>query len=140
MYDSKSSLTLDLSGMAIQSMPLDGIETTGLTRLALSNNLLKNVPWEVTEMTALTELWLDKNHLDILPAVIGNLSGLRALNLNSNNLHSLPVSIGDLDKLQVACQRPPHACLCLRLSLECARANICECMALFVLAIPWACI
>ncbi len=101
MYDSKSSLTLDLSGMGIQSMPLDGIETTGLTRLALSNNLLKNVPWEVTEMTALTELWLDKNHLDILPAVIGNLAGLRALNLNANNLHALPVSIGDLDKLQV---------------------------------------
>ena len=101
MYDSKASMTLDLSGMAIQSMPLDDIETTNLTRLSLSNNLLKNMPYEVTDMTCLTELWIDRNHLDVLPSVLGALTNLRALNLDHNNLNTLPVSIGDLVNLQV---------------------------------------
>lgn len=101
LYDSRASMTLDLSGMDLQTTPLDGSETTALTRLALSNNQLRNVPWEATEMTGLTELWLDRNHLDALPAIIGALSRLRALNVEHNHLRSLPVSIGDLQHLQV---------------------------------------
>ena len=89
--------TLDLSregfplppGPALEYLPPEIGNLTGLTQLNLTGNQLTGLPPEIGNLTSLTELNLHNNQLrTVLPPEIGNLTSLTVLDLSANVLES----------------------------------------------------
>jgi Leucine rich repeat len=116
------SITLDLKGLGLTSLPagigrlteLKGLdldynrlktlpsEIGGLTSLAhleLKGNLLQRLPHEIEQLTELTYLGLAENQIKNLPQEITQLTKLRWLILSENQLERLPKEIGSLTSL-----------------------------------------
>eukprot|EP00037_Helgoeca_nana_P030431 m.375890 g.375890 ORF g.375890 m.375890 type:complete len:1033 (+) comp28188_c3_seq1:1151-4249(+) len=87
---------LTLSKNAIESVPAEIGQLTGLRRLVLSENNLRSMPATVGRLTALTELNLNDNELESLPVEIGNLVALTLLRLDNNQLTNVPKELGQL--------------------------------------------
>eukprot|EP00037_Helgoeca_nana_P030433 m.375911 g.375911 ORF g.375911 m.375911 type:complete len:907 (+) comp28188_c3_seq3:1151-3871(+) len=92
---------LTLSKNAIESVPAEIGQLTGLRRLVLSENNLRSMPATVGRLTALTELNLNDNELESLPVEIGNLVALTLLRLDANRLRALPQTMRELKSLKL---------------------------------------
>lgn len=82
---------------------LDRIKTAVATQsrhLDLSGLALTSLPREIGQLTHLESLDLSKNNLQALPESIGQLKQLQSLNLWSNGLHDLPDAFKQLQALQ----------------------------------------
>ena len=91
---------LDLSGNEISRLPSAIGILTNLTFLNLSQNLLTSLPENIWQLAKLTRLDLSKNKLTILSSEIRKLTNLASLNISDNQLTSLPPEIGLLIKLE----------------------------------------
>ena len=75
-------------------------KATKATTLDLSEMALTTVPTSIAELTHLKQLNLSKNNLQTLHPSIGKLQRLEAINLWSNSLHELPKEFGHLKSLK----------------------------------------
>lgn len=80
-------------------IPIEIVNFTQLTILALFNNKLTQIPPEIGRLRQLVELYLSHNKLIQIPAKIGELAQLVKLTLSYNRLTQLPVEIGQLTQL-----------------------------------------
>ncbi len=92
---------LNLSGLALTTVPEEILDLTDLIDLNLSNNLLDLLPENFGKLTKLEELDLSANQFITFPEVIGKLVELKYLRLSSNQLKTLPDIIGKLSKLDM---------------------------------------
>jgi len=92
---------LDLSGLALNTLPESMAELTQLTTLNLGDNRLTTVPESLSSLTRLTWLDLSSNLLMTVPESLGNLTRLRCLDLDNNDLTTLPEWLSDLGQLTV---------------------------------------
>ncbi|KAM7469063.1 hypothetical protein LguiA_007246 [Lonicera macranthoides] len=92
---------VDLSGLALESLPNPSLNLGIICKLDLSNNNLLTIPESLTARL-LNVLVLDvhSNQLKSLPNSIGCLSKLRILNVSGNFLHSLPKTIENCRSLE----------------------------------------
>ena len=95
----KAQRKLDLSELALTTLPPEIGQLTALTKLDLESNQLITLPPEIGQLTALKSLDLDSNQLTTLPPEIGQLTALRTLYLQRNRLTTLPPEIGRLSAL-----------------------------------------
>jgi internalin A len=93
------SLSLNLSGFGLASVPDTIGQLTSLTELDLSDNQLASVPDVVGQLTTLTKLYLYSNQLTSFPDVVGQLTALTKLYLGGNQLASVPDVVGQLTAL-----------------------------------------
>ncbi|XP_078443941.1 plant intracellular Ras-group-related LRR protein 1-like [Wolffia australiana] len=92
---------LNLSGMALASLPSPSFNPTLVTKLDLSNNNLESIPEStVARLLNVVELDLHSNELKTLPNSMGCLKKLKILNVDSNMLESLPKTIEDCIALE----------------------------------------
>lgn len=93
--------TLELAGIALESLSDDLISLTALTKLNLGFNRFKLVPAILAKMPQLEELQLDNNSISQLNAdELLQLTALRVLDLNCNDLTDLPPRLGLLTALR----------------------------------------
>jgi len=98
---------LDLSNLALTTIPHNITTIPNLHELNLSNNNLTFLPDTFLELTSLKKLDLRRNHLNIdgqlslMPWAISKLTNLQELNLIGNQLSRLPEEIGNLTSLKV---------------------------------------
>ncbi|KAH9603751.1 hypothetical protein KSS87_021436 [Heliosperma pusillum] len=92
---------IDLSGMALDSVPNPSINLAAICKLDLSNNNLEIFP-ESLMARLLNVMVLDvhSNQLTFLPNSIGCLSKLKVLNVSGNLLCSLPRTIENCRSLE----------------------------------------
>jgi internalin A len=88
---------LDLSRLALTSLPESLGRLTGLQSLDLSRNRLTSLP---ESLRRLTSFMLSSELTSLPPDWLGNLTGLQSLNLSDNRLTSLPGWLGKLTNLQ----------------------------------------
>lgn len=86
---SKLVTKLDLSGLALTSLPLSVSKLAGLKVLNLADNNLKVVPPEIGQMRSLRVLYLDHNNIKTLPAEFL----LKQPNLTELSLIACPLEI-----------------------------------------------
>lgn len=91
---------LDLSRLALSSLPECISTLDQLEWLVLVSNQLTELPAWVTRMPFLVGLYVSCNKLTQLPANIGDLSRLERLRIDHNSLEKLPDSIGQLRALK----------------------------------------
>ena len=96
----EKSVTLNLSGLALTTLPESLGNLTALQGLDLSDNQLTTLPEWLGNLTALQSLYLYGNQLTTLPESLGNLTALQSLYLSNNQLTTLPESLGNLTALQ----------------------------------------
>lgn len=96
-----ATLSLDLSGMGLTSIPEEITQLRGLTQLNLSENNLTTLPESITQLTNLSYLDLSKNSISALPNSVTQLTKLQKLNLHYNNLIELPGNLVKLENLEV---------------------------------------
>jgi internalin A len=96
----EGSSTLDLSRLALATLPPEIGSLTELRSLDLGNNQLATLPPEIGLLAALQTLELNDNQLATLPPEIGSLAALQRLIYYSNALQSLPPVICSLTALQ----------------------------------------
>lgn len=90
---------LDLSGLALTSLPSQIAQLAKLTELDVSSNRFAGLPPELGLLVNLVRLDLSHNLLASLPAEIGQLTQLLSLDLSHNLLPALPPEIGQLARL-----------------------------------------
>jgi len=90
-------LTLDLSNLALSSLPKEILLLTRLESLSLRNNRFTLLPSEIGSLTTLTSLDLSFNKLTDLPLFLRRLTRLKNLELEEtkNYLNSPPKSVVD---------------------------------------------
>ncbi len=98
-YRRKEQGSLDLSGLALTTLPPEIGQLTALSMLSLSYNQLITLPPEIGQLTMLTNLDLHSNRFTTLPPEIGKLTALTMLDLRINRLTTLPPEIGKLTAL-----------------------------------------
>lgn len=114
---------LDLSDLALDTLPISLVQLTGLQelhlgdnqlsalpawfgqlkslqRLALSNNQFNSLPKSLTQLKKLRELFLSHNHLTSIHESLQELTALKWLALSDNQLTILPNWLGLMKKLQ----------------------------------------
>ncbi|XP_027066010.1 plant intracellular Ras-group-related LRR protein 6-like [Coffea arabica] len=92
---------VDMSGMALKSMPDPSINTRFICKLDLSNNDLQSIPESLTaRLLNVMVLDVHSNQLKSLPNSIGCLSKLKTLNVSGNMLQSLPRTIENCRSLE----------------------------------------
>ncbi|XP_010489491.1 PREDICTED: plant intracellular Ras-group-related LRR protein 6 [Camelina sativa] len=85
---------VNLSGMALESLPNPSLNLAQICKLDLSNNNLQTIPESLTaRLLNLIALDVHSNQIKALPNSIGCLSKLKTLNVSGNFLVSLPKSI-----------------------------------------------
>ncbi|XP_010541089.1 PREDICTED: plant intracellular Ras-group-related LRR protein 6-like [Tarenaya hassleriana] len=85
---------VNLSGMALLSLPNPSLNLAHICKLDLSNNHLQSIPESLTaRLLNLMALDVRSNQLKSLPNSIGCLSKLKFLNISGNFLISLPKTI-----------------------------------------------
>ncbi len=97
----ENTVSLDLSGSKLTSLPDSIRQLSNLRILDLRNNQLKRLSDAVGQLTNLQELYLYDNQLTNLPETIGQLQNLQILGLSDNQLINLPASIGQLADLKI---------------------------------------
>lgn len=100
IHSSMDTKRLDLSGLALRSIPSEVFRLSWLKTLVLTDNLLTAVPDEIANLGGLESLHLDRNLLRKFPRGITDLTNLRELRLDGNNLQRLPDDLGRLRRLQ----------------------------------------
>lgn len=93
------AVVLDLSNLALSSLPPEIGQLTNITSLNLGYNKLNNLPDEITRLKNLTSLNLEFNCFKYLPSEICQLTKLTSLSLNANRLNSIPAEVGHLINL-----------------------------------------
>jgi internalin A len=96
----RGSLSLDLHGLNLRSVPQSLLNLVQLEELYLSLNELAELPESLGELSRLRELYLSMNEISNLPEAIGSLGQLQVLDLSNNCLSVLPRSIGGLLRLR----------------------------------------
>jgi|GEM_PF-939054 len=96
---SSGARSLDLSSLALDSLPESLFQLTQLTRLDVSDNRLNEIPESLGQLTKLQHLDVSLNHLSAVPWFVGQLTQLREFFAYSNQLESLPESLGELTGL-----------------------------------------
>ncbi len=94
------SETLDLSRLALNSLPPEIGQLHWLTLLDLQGNQLSTLPPEIGQLSKLRKLNLSSNRLSAMPPEFGQLTELTELNLTGNRLAALPPEIGRLSVLE----------------------------------------
>ncbi|CAH2051256.1 unnamed protein product [Thlaspi arvense] len=85
---------VNLSGMALESLPNPSLNLAQICKLDLSNNHLQTIPESLTaRLLNLIALDVHSNQIKALPNSIGCLSKLKCLNVSGNFLVFLPKSI-----------------------------------------------
>ncbi|CAH8262732.1 unnamed protein product [Arabidopsis lyrata] len=85
---------VNLSGMALESLPNPSLNLAQICKLDLSNNHLQTIPESLTaRLLNLIALDVHSNQIKALPNSIGCLSKLKTLNVSGNFLVSFPKSI-----------------------------------------------
>ena len=90
---------LDLSGLALTSLPDEIVQLTKLTELDVSSNRFASLPPHIGQLDQLVRLDLSHNQLASLPAELGRLTQLLSLDLSHNLLATLPPQLGQLTRL-----------------------------------------
>jgi len=96
----KSSGTLDLGWLGLETVPPEIFEIPDLEVLVLAGNKLKHLPEEVGQFKSLKRLQLAGNQLTSLPPVISTLTQLEEVWFHGNLLEELPEHIGRLKNLE----------------------------------------
>ncbi|XP_010438250.1 PREDICTED: plant intracellular Ras-group-related LRR protein 7-like [Camelina sativa] len=92
---------MNLSGMALQSLPNPSLNLANICKLDLSNNHIKKIPESLTaRLLNLIALDIHSNQIKALPNSIGCLSKLKILNVSGNFLVSLPKTIQNCRSLE----------------------------------------
>lgn len=92
---------VDMSGMALKSIPDPSINTRFICKLDLSSNDLQSIPESLTaRLLNVMVLDVHSNQLKSLPNSIGCLSKLKTLNVSGNMLQSLPRTIENCRSLE----------------------------------------
>ncbi|MCG9892968.1 MAG: leucine-rich repeat domain-containing protein [Thermosynechococcaceae cyanobacterium MS004] len=91
---------LDLSDLALTTVPDAITQLTHLQTLDLTSNQLTSLPDAIVQLTHLQTLSLGFNQLTSLPDAIAQLTNLQVLDLGGNQLTSLPDAIAQLTNLQ----------------------------------------
>ena len=92
---SRTTGTLDLSGRALETFPVELLRLTSLTALILSRNELTVLPDDMMlRLSMLQLLDVESNRLQALPDSIGFAHGLTALCALGNRIAALPPSLG----------------------------------------------
>ncbi|WP_344850575.1 leucine-rich repeat domain-containing protein [Kribbella ginsengisoli] len=91
--------SLDLSGLALTSVPLEICELTSLTELNLDGNQLVSLPDGLARLTSLRHLYISRNRLTHMPDCLANLQSLWTLALDDNQIETLPTWLGRLRDL-----------------------------------------
>ena len=94
------AVKLDLSRLALTTLPEVLGNLTVLQALYLAGNQLTTLPGWLGNLTALQRLLLSENQLTTLPQSLGNLTKLQTLHLYDNRLTTLPESFGNLISLR----------------------------------------
>lgn len=94
------SLSLDLSGLDLYSIPHQLAGLTHLRTLSLARNRLAAAPGELLALKQLEQLSLAGNQITRLGQEVTALTRLVSLNLNDNQLAGLPGSIVRLQRLE----------------------------------------
>lgn len=85
---------VDLSGMALDSLPNPTLNLATICKLDLSNNNLQNIPESLTaRLLNVVVLDVHSNQLKSLPNSMGCLSKIKVLNVSGNFLQSLPKTL-----------------------------------------------
>ena len=95
----ENATSLDLSRLALDSVPESLRHLTALTTLDLSGNRLMELPEWLGRLPHLTSLNLMRNPAAVAES-LGNLTGLKALNLCANRLGSVPDALRQFDRLE----------------------------------------
>ncbi|MGF1534256.1 MAG: leucine-rich repeat domain-containing protein, partial [Bernardetiaceae bacterium] len=90
---------LDLTGLKLDSFPLQILEHPQLEVLILNRTYIKKLPPTISRLQQLKNLQLQSCQLDSLPPTIGVLKNLTYLSLAANLLKNLPDQIGQLNNL-----------------------------------------
>jgi internalin A len=91
---------LDLTGLELETLPIQIGRLTWLEKLDLEGVGLEILPKEIGLLKNLKELNLYLNHLTILPREIGELTSLEYLGLDMNGLKELPLEFSNLISLR----------------------------------------
>ncbi len=86
------SLSLDLSGLELESIPDYVFDQVAPEELILSGNAIRHIPPEIGKLTQLRILDLRDNQIQRIPEEIGNLPQLLELDLSGNQLSFLDLS------------------------------------------------
>lgn len=93
--------TLDLSGNALATLPIELEDLNHLNTLVLHQNQLRKIPTVVYKLHFnLKELDLSRNRLQSIPRQIEQLKNLEHLNLSNNNLDVISDNIAKLTNLK----------------------------------------
>ena len=98
--ESRRVVSLDLSGMKIDSLPDSVGDLGALQVLDLSSNYLTCVPNSIGNLVSLDVFDVRYNFLTGIPESIGKLASLRVLSLDNNKIARLPPTIGNLASLE----------------------------------------
>lgn len=91
--------TLNLSGLALTSVPKEVFLMNDLTELDLSNNLITELPSAISQLNQLRSLNLSHNQLQRISDHIENLELLECLDLSHNALSKLPDALWQMSTL-----------------------------------------
>ncbi|CAJ1975834.1 unnamed protein product [Sphenostylis stenocarpa] len=101
MVEKERLHVMDLSGMALDSLPKPSLDFATICKLDLSNNNLQDIPESLTARLLNVEvLDVRSNQLKSLPNSIGCLSKLKVLNVSGNFIEFLPKTIENCRALE----------------------------------------
>jgi len=91
---------LNLSGLALTTIPEELGQLANLQELNLSNNRISVIPEELGQLANLQELDLSNNRISVIPEELGQLANLQELDLSNNRITAIPEALGQLANLQ----------------------------------------
>jgi C-terminal of Roc, COR, domain/Ras of Complex, Roc, domain of DAPkinase/Leucine rich repeat len=93
---STTSVSLDLSGLGLTSLPPEITQLIALESLDLNNNRISAIPLEIIQLSALRIIILNNNQIEEIPPEIGRMISLERFYCGGNRITSIPPEIKNL--------------------------------------------